>query len=382
MFNGSHLGKHSFSSVIKWCSPYDSNSERLIPTLRAVLYWEGRYHCVLLKKNTTKLRTQCFMDEIKPLFGLRKIGTNTIELDGIIRKKNKDLPWICSNNKLQFDSLGFPILPSNTSSLNDYFIYDSNVYIHKQKTNYYIFSVATYEVKLMYANEINSYESANTSLLSEASNSSLDKDENENNSISSASENICNFYPNLQVKKCCWYSGAPGVWNKGRSKKKIIEEPNNDQKLLYYEIQKIIIFRQLLEVNLMYNKDIIFSPKKEFEDELMTKIPISINEFRFRNTGSRVRKNLTAEEKFYFPTSTSHYEILNSMIINAVANFEECANMEEEYFSDYRMVLDIFRIKLYNLIKESFPDEIYHFNKIMDKLTNNLTLYNEVILKN
>ncbi len=166
------------------------------------------------------------------------------------------------------------------------------------------------------------------------------------------------------------------------SKKKIIEEPNNDQKILYYEIQKIIIFRQLLEINLVYNKDVIFSPKKDFEDEFVNKIPLSINEYRFRNSGSRVRKNLTAEEKFYFPTSTSHYEILNSMIINAVANFEEYLDLEEHEFSDYRMVLDMFRIKLYNLIKQFFPDEIHHFNKIMEKLTNNLTLYNEVILKN
>ena len=75
LFDGSHLGTHAFASIVKWCSPYDTNSQRLIPTLRALIFVNGQYHAVLLKKNTTKLRTQCFIDELKPLFNLRKIGT-------------------------------------------------------------------------------------------------------------------------------------------------------------------------------------------------------------------------------------------------------------------------------------------------------------------
>ena len=396
LFDGSHLGTHTFASIVKWCSPYDTNSQRLIPTLRALIFVNGQYHCVLLKKNTTKLRTQCFIDELKDLFGLRKIGTNTIDLDGVVRKKDKTRPWICSNSSLVYDSFGFPILPSSTNVISDFFYYDSNVYIHKLKTSYYIFSVATYNVQIMFANEMNSFASAqtsvNTSPSSNVSNASANsnsiEESNSSNSVSNNNE-VVQFYPNLAVKTCQWYSAAPGPWNKpGRGKKKqvYIEQPTDEQKLLYHEIQKIMVFRNLLNINLVYNKDVIFSAKKEFEDDIpgINRIPISINEYRFRNTGSKTRKNRTAEEQFFFPDDETYYRIVNSFVLNSFTNDNDNDSEEEENVNeqqDYRILLDLFKIKLHKLIHSKFPNEIYHLNALMEKLTNSCEIYNEVMHK-
>ena len=394
LFNGSHLGSYSFDSVVKWCSPVDTNSQRLIPSLRAILYLNEEYHSVILKKNPTKFRTQCFVDELKPLFGLRKIGTNTIELDGVVRKKNKDYPWICSNSNLTYDSFGYPILQSETDVLRDYFTHDMNLYIHKMKTMYYVFAVATYNVKLMYANEINSYTTALSSHSSPPSSSSNDDDNNENDNNEDVEEKnrefirpapkeydlISNFYPILPVKKCCWFSGAPGPWSKlpkGKKKKdQYIETPTDDQQMLYYEIQKIFIFRNLLDINFIYNKDCIFSPRRSFESESEnTKlgfVPISINEFRFRNPNAKGRKNMTAEEKFYFPEPTIYYQILNIMIAKVV--------LEDHDVTDLTEICNIFADKLYTLARTQFRDELYICNKIIEKITNAFIIYNNIML--
>ena len=377
LFDGSHLGSHRFIDVVKWCSPLNSNSQRLSPALRALLYVNGKYHCVILKKNPTKFRTQCFIDELKPIFGLRKIGTNTIELDGVIRKKYKEYPWICSNSQIPYDNFGYPIIESEVPIIPDYFTHDLNVYIHKLKTMYYVFSVATYTTNIMSAGEENSFVSA----LSAGSLSS-DDDDNEEEAVpeltfqKSDHKMVLNLYPQLLVKNCCWFTGAPGPWSKEVKKRKICESPTDEQQILYYEMQKIFIFRNLLELNFVYKSDCIFSPRRDFEDSAKVNIghiPISINEFRFRNPNAKSRKNPTVEEKFYFPESTTYYQVLNIMIVKRV--------LEDEEPIDLNDICTIFSDRLLNLARTKFPQEIYHINKLIEKISNAFLVYNNIMLR-
>ena len=109
-FDGSYLGEHNFFDVVVWSAPchYDT------PILFALL---GKQRCpVVLKRNTSKRSDQVIIDELKPLFGLHKMGSHRIRLCGVPKKYYPDYPW------------------STTEFMN--------IYIHCQWSDYFVFQAS------------------------------------------------------------------------------------------------------------------------------------------------------------------------------------------------------------------------------------------------
>lgn len=118
-FNGSHLGKYEFSSIITWCYPCNPMTRgRRTVVLYAILRLDNYDHHVVLKRNCTGNDDQIIVDELKHLFGLTKMGTHQIRLHGIPKKYNTDFPWILDNGQL-------------------------NYYIHPQWSDYFVFKANT-----------------------------------------------------------------------------------------------------------------------------------------------------------------------------------------------------------------------------------------------
>lgn len=93
-FNGSYLGSYRFLQVIPWFCPVQENTIRnKIPVLMVFLTIENIRIPVFLKKSYNKGIDQCLIDELKPIFGLKKMGTHRITLDMIPEKKTNG-PWI------------------------------------------------------------------------------------------------------------------------------------------------------------------------------------------------------------------------------------------------------------------------------------------------
>jgi len=118
-FNGAHLGKYEFSSVISWCYPCNAEtSGRKTVLLYAMLSLGGHTYPIILKRNCSGNNDQIVIDELKPLFGLTKMGTHQIRLHGIPRKYYPNMPWILNNGQ-------------------------PNCYVHPQWSEYFIFRANT-----------------------------------------------------------------------------------------------------------------------------------------------------------------------------------------------------------------------------------------------
>lgn len=99
-FDGSHLGSYEFRDVIHWTFPYvaGTTGHKSVPfkAIMKLKHHDGKvqHYPVILKRNTTGRSDQAVVDELKPLFGLQKMGTHRIRLHGIYQKVQKDLPWL------------------------------------------------------------------------------------------------------------------------------------------------------------------------------------------------------------------------------------------------------------------------------------------------
>lgn len=99
-FDGSHLGAHEFWDVIHWAFPYvgGTSGHKVVPFKAMIKLRQSdgkiQHYPIILKRNTSGRSDQAVVDELKPLFGLQKMGTHRIRLHGIYRKVNKDLPWL------------------------------------------------------------------------------------------------------------------------------------------------------------------------------------------------------------------------------------------------------------------------------------------------
>lgn len=102
-FNGSRLGKHEFNSVIKWIYPCNPTTKgRKTVVCYALLNLNGHDHPIILKRNCSGNNDQIVADELKPLFGLTKMGTHQIRLHGIPRKYYENSPWVLDTGQLNF----------------------------------------------------------------------------------------------------------------------------------------------------------------------------------------------------------------------------------------------------------------------------------------
>lgn len=99
-FDGSHLGAHEFTDVVHWAYPYipGTSGHKIVPfkALLKIRQPDGsiQRYPVILKRNSSGRSDQAVVDELKPLFGLHKMGTHRIRLHGVHRKIHKDLPWL------------------------------------------------------------------------------------------------------------------------------------------------------------------------------------------------------------------------------------------------------------------------------------------------
>lgn len=95
-FDGSFLGEYKYEDVVLWSWPCrDDTSPNKSPSIYAVL-GPNRYP-VVLKRNVSKRTDQAVIDEIKPLFGLHKMGTHRIRLYGVPRRYNDECAWVGTN---------------------------------------------------------------------------------------------------------------------------------------------------------------------------------------------------------------------------------------------------------------------------------------------
>ena len=173
--------------------------------LNAMLNLGGHDYPIILKRNSYGDIDQIVVDELKPLFGLTKMGTHQISLYGIPRKHNANEPWILDGR--------------------------FNFYIFPQWSEYFIFQAHTI----------------------------------------TDSDGRISFVqlPAIQDVECFPTCESQILYG---------------HKLLYYEIQKILVFRDLLKVtgtnltNILFKYDLV-SP------EAPHPVPLSINELHMKLNG-------------------------------------------------------------------------------------------------
>lgn len=100
-FDGTHLGAYEFTEALSswWIPCMAETSGRksvVIYTYLKFLQPDGNIvrYPIVLKRNTQTRVDQVLLDEIKPIFGLQKMGTHRIRLHGVVRKINESYPWI------------------------------------------------------------------------------------------------------------------------------------------------------------------------------------------------------------------------------------------------------------------------------------------------
>lgn len=119
-FDGQHLGQYNFADIVKWIYPCKSQVKgNKTATFYALINYQGYDYPAILKRNSSRRNDQIVMDEIKPVFGLLKMGTHPVRLKGVPKKINKSQPWI---------------LPTG----------DLNLEIENKWTDYYIFRATTH----------------------------------------------------------------------------------------------------------------------------------------------------------------------------------------------------------------------------------------------
>lgn len=103
-YDGSHLGSHEFGDVIDLVHPCPNIKKRSVPVFFANLYIYGRVFPVIIKLNKSQKLDQVVIDELKPVFGLDKIGTHRIRLKGVPKTSNSDWELQCRNKTIELNS--------------------------------------------------------------------------------------------------------------------------------------------------------------------------------------------------------------------------------------------------------------------------------------
>lgn len=239
-YDGFHLGSFEFNDVVKWSWPCTKTTSGLkTVTLYVMLKLSGwtAEIPVILKRNCAAGNDQIVIDELKPLFGLRKMGTHRIRLHGIPRRIQSDLPWILettAGNRL-------------------------NVALELKWSEYFVFRACTYTDKLGKMTFVQ--------------------------------------YPKLQDTP--W---VPSVSN----------EIKEGHRKFFFEIQKILIFRELLRVSDTNLTNILvrINPHKKGS----TISPLSVDEMTIKNASDNYRKIPEAIEKFFFSKLNTKTEVIIRML--------------------------------------------------------------------
>jgi hypothetical protein len=123
-YDGSRLGEYEFTGNVIWCYPCTKitsgiKSVALFALLKLPTLIDPHY--VILKRNCAGRTDQLVVDELKPIFGLQKMGSHTIRLRGIPRKICDNYPWIIDSPQGQI----------------------INTYIYRQWSEYFVFRAST-----------------------------------------------------------------------------------------------------------------------------------------------------------------------------------------------------------------------------------------------
>jgi len=122
-FDGSGLGANLFADVILEMMIVNPQKTRTL-TLSCTFRWKEKLYPVYLKKATKKI--QILLDEIKPLFGLKKMGTHFIVLDQSVSQHEDELKLtrrrtqyllIKRENETLYNDLNSILFPSRPSEI-------------------------------------------------------------------------------------------------------------------------------------------------------------------------------------------------------------------------------------------------------------------------
>lgn len=127
-WDGSNIGSYQFDTFVQSWQPATVTTAATKPvTLRSIVKFKDNtnnilYIPVYLKPNFSKKLDQVIVDEFKPLFDLNKMGSHVLNLDKVVTKQNKDLPWI------YYDNQGHSIINGEPQKRNSsYFMFRSRV---------------------------------------------------------------------------------------------------------------------------------------------------------------------------------------------------------------------------------------------------------------
>jgi len=101
VFDGSEIGQYEFHHVIRWLRPVTPYGTRL-PVMMALLQIGGQEYPVYLKRAPGGSLCQALVDELKPLFGLTKIGCHRIRLHGVPQKIVPHDNWVTISGQKNF----------------------------------------------------------------------------------------------------------------------------------------------------------------------------------------------------------------------------------------------------------------------------------------
>ena len=123
-FDGTKLGPFGFSDFIDWFYPVGEPTVKAkCPVFYAVVKYKDCKIPVYLKRDTKGDSHQCLLDELKPLFGLAKMGTHLVQLQGQIKKNNMHEPWILKDGTANVSLISkkgyYIIMPAEVQELDN-----------------------------------------------------------------------------------------------------------------------------------------------------------------------------------------------------------------------------------------------------------------------
>ena len=93
-FDGSDLGTLNWDGfVLQWWPALPKTCGQKPSTILAMVQSPTGPSLVYLKPNFSGAPDQVIVDELKPLFGLRKMGTHRLTLDKVVTKHSKGIDW-------------------------------------------------------------------------------------------------------------------------------------------------------------------------------------------------------------------------------------------------------------------------------------------------
>lgn len=125
LFDGGDLGTFNWDTlVLQWYPALPKTCGQKPSTLLAMVQSPGGPLLVYLKPNFSGAPDQVIVDELKPLFGLPKMGSHRLTLDKVVTKHDKDTDWysestgetLCSPIARRASYLMFQARVNDTSS--------------------------------------------------------------------------------------------------------------------------------------------------------------------------------------------------------------------------------------------------------------------------